>query len=598
MAKITLAQGSSVTLALGLTDSIRIESNRTGSAIVEAVTGIEGYQFRKRIVNHAGGTAEYGPFGFGTAKLSAVGGDIVYEQGGAESMTGLGAPEWATDASGNVTGLVGPGGDVISYSIRAAIEGAAGNNPWERDPWTKARPWTASTLYATGSLVRGTGANADNLYVLVGNAAGYGGSAYTSHASGGGPAGTSHALISDGTLYWMYHGRVTGEFDIPVWASVAPTLPTSVMDGYLAAVPYNDPQNVLGLTGFHEFTTAKPCVTLTGGKQTLADVVYPIIEGAPTGVYPGVVYNASSAAPYAEFVTDEHKWLALAVRGPIYQGRSVRISVNGRFLTEGCVVDMSATGSKSIVIDLTKFPKGNKTIGIYHQGDSRDWVFNFRTSPSSNIWAPKPKNNLKIVYEGDSVTGGGYFSGLVRSNIQFQASQKLGFSQWYNGAVGGTGLIAGAGTSSTYIQRIVEIEKFGAPDVLVVGGFHNDIVSPTASVNTALHAYLDAVRAKFPNTVVFVLGQGSLVASNILPGGSLSHYDFELNIKAQVASRNDAKMVFVPMTTDTPGFPASNAASSLYFTAEGGAYTDGHANHRYWDVYADRVVRAVREYFA
>lgn len=125
MAKITLAQGSSATLTLGLTDSIRIESNRTGSAIVEAVTGIDGYQFRKRIVNHAGGTAEYGPFGSGTVKLSAVGGDIVYEQGNAESMTGLGAPEWATDTSGNVTGLVGPGGEAVNLRGGPLFQSAA-----------------------------------------------------------------------------------------------------------------------------------------------------------------------------------------------------------------------------------------------------------------------------------------------------------------------------------------------------------------------------------------------------------------------------------------------------------------------------------------
>lgn len=82
-ATTTLAQGSSVTLTVGATDSLLIDGARSASAIVEAVTGVPGAANRQIIAKHPGGQAVYGPFGAGTVKLSAVGGAIAYSQGSA-----------------------------------------------------------------------------------------------------------------------------------------------------------------------------------------------------------------------------------------------------------------------------------------------------------------------------------------------------------------------------------------------------------------------------------------------------------------------------------------------------------------------------------
>lgn len=82
-ATTTLAQGSSVTLTVGETDTLLIDGGRSASAIVEAVTGVPGSANRQRLVNHPGGQALYGPFGAGTVQLSAVGGSIQYAQGAA-----------------------------------------------------------------------------------------------------------------------------------------------------------------------------------------------------------------------------------------------------------------------------------------------------------------------------------------------------------------------------------------------------------------------------------------------------------------------------------------------------------------------------------
>jgi len=81
MAGIALAQGSSVTLTVLATDTILLDSNASGSATIEAVTGVPGSANSVKLVNHPGGQATYGPFGAGTVKLSAVGGALAYMQG-------------------------------------------------------------------------------------------------------------------------------------------------------------------------------------------------------------------------------------------------------------------------------------------------------------------------------------------------------------------------------------------------------------------------------------------------------------------------------------------------------------------------------------
>lgn len=108
MAGTALAQGSSVTLTVAATDSILIDSNSTGTAVIEAVSGVTGAANAARLVDHRGGQAVYGPFGVGTVKLSAVGGAITYMQGTAPLTDEMGAVQYAADTSYKAIGLVGP----------------------------------------------------------------------------------------------------------------------------------------------------------------------------------------------------------------------------------------------------------------------------------------------------------------------------------------------------------------------------------------------------------------------------------------------------------------------------------------------------------
>ncbi len=78
-----LAQGNSVTLSLGIGESVMINSGRVGSAKLESTSVLPGAANKQFLMTHPGGRATYGPFGTaaGTAKLSAIGDAIVYLQG-------------------------------------------------------------------------------------------------------------------------------------------------------------------------------------------------------------------------------------------------------------------------------------------------------------------------------------------------------------------------------------------------------------------------------------------------------------------------------------------------------------------------------------
>lgn len=109
MAKTALTAGNSATLTLAATDRIFLNGASTASARIESVS-IPGADNRKVLASHSGGRRSYGPFGVGDVKLSAVGGDITYEQGTSATEPGyikaIVSPDAPLDADGNEDGMI------------------------------------------------------------------------------------------------------------------------------------------------------------------------------------------------------------------------------------------------------------------------------------------------------------------------------------------------------------------------------------------------------------------------------------------------------------------------------------------------------------
>ena len=109
MAKTALTAGSSATLTLAATDRVFINGGKTASARIESVS-IPGADNLKTLAVHPGGRAAYGPFGVGDVKVSAVGGDITYEQGQSFTEPGLVyaivSADAAIDDDGNPDGTI------------------------------------------------------------------------------------------------------------------------------------------------------------------------------------------------------------------------------------------------------------------------------------------------------------------------------------------------------------------------------------------------------------------------------------------------------------------------------------------------------------
>lgn len=153
MAGTTLAQGSSVTLTVVATDSLLIDGARSASAIVEAVSGVQGSANRNILVNHPGGQAVYGPFGAGTIKLSAIGGDITYVQG---STPLIDEPRDVFLASDG-TFLASRNGNILSAAtVQTVISAGKSIAPFPRGmleflPSDSLTPWTEQTQTGSGA---------------------------------------------------------------------------------------------------------------------------------------------------------------------------------------------------------------------------------------------------------------------------------------------------------------------------------------------------------------------------------------------------------------------------------------------------------------
>jgi YD repeat-containing protein len=113
---LVLTPGYSVTLTLNAQDSVFVESR--DSVVVEAVSGLG---LSPGVIATLDGKQTFGPYAAGQFKLTAIGGDCAYNVIAASNTGGV---QLAYDASGNVLGVVAPGGVVpIRSAVRVAFFG-------------------------------------------------------------------------------------------------------------------------------------------------------------------------------------------------------------------------------------------------------------------------------------------------------------------------------------------------------------------------------------------------------------------------------------------------------------------------------------------
>jgi len=484
-------------------------------------------------------------------------------------------------------GLISPvDGGVLSkgWALRSSMESALKSNAILGAPLGPAPTWSALTLYYVGQCVRGlTAGSTTNVYEMIGNPS-VGGPTGTSAAATG-PTGTGSAIITDGTVGWIYLGSIRATGTYPTYSTVNPATSTDVMNGYLGFVNANN-YAAMGLTQtYSTVSAAAPVVSLQNCNLTDAVTILPKNSG--TAAAPS--RNSSSIKYAARFVTNAKKWVSFG-GNPLYQYSNIidQIKINGQFLSEA--VRLIYTGSLinpgAMILDLTSFPSGNKTIEIFGMNNFSDLVQSIAVQPGEFVYPLPPNHSVKIALEGDSITdmtGIGAFSWSAR--IEVALNEYLGCQNILNNAIGGTGLIANnSGTATTYIQRLPDIVAFN-PDILIINGVHNDSGAASATRIAAMLTYLAAVRAALPNCSIGIIGSNLLSGDN--GAGSFLTLEQDLATAYATFRATDKNCFFVPILTATPVLLSGSAP--YFFNNPGGQFTDSHPGDWYYQ-YMNRVI--------
>lgn len=466
---------------------------------------------------------------------------------------------------------------------RASIAAAKNNNPQVLAPISAAPTWVISTVYAAGQIVRGTGADAINLYYMAGNNAAPNIEG-TSAGSGAGPAGIGSALIADNTCRWIYIGKATAtDATTPLLSTATLTAPTDEMTGYIQNVSPAT-ATAIGLATYRPSIGGSYATEawITGGlygSRTAGRVNGPNSASAASPTY-----NASDEHGSIAFCTNSRKWIGVKSQATVYKNLNYEIFINGRKLSESTLVYAADNANGVFLLNMSKFPEGKKTVEIrVYNGLQAGIAWELSTEADAFVWPAENANRWKLALEGDSITAMSYVS-AYRPNFWIERiiGDHLGCDSVYNNAVGGTGAINNGTTKTTYIERLPDIAAF-APDVLFIGGFHNDAGNSgaytSAARQSAVLAYLQEVRAALPNCAIAMVG-AQLLQGDSTAAGAATQYQVEVDAKAAFDAFGDKNSLFIPLLTDIK--TRLTSANGKHYLVTAAPYSDTHPIPTYY----------------
>ena len=521
-----------------------------------------------------------------------------------ELVADLSVPTLTTAPDGYVSGVNRIDGTAIptfkASVIKQAIAAAAKRNRVIDSPWGPAPTWAVSTTYTGGRTVRGTGSDAANLYLCVGNTTAVADATQAaartgvSASSGTGPTGTGSALITDGTAMWIYFGKATAIGTIPLYSTVVPAASTDVMDGFLAVIAVST-YATLGLTETIA-TSSNPKFRISG----VLPAAFGVFNGANSNTAASPTRPSYYTRPVIEIVTNSDTWIAIRPQASMTQHlQLVGFEVNGQMLSESSFVSTVATGTNAFLLNLASFGAGNKHIRMMYKGanvtNGANLAYAIALPADTFAWPPVYANPVKIYVEADSLAQSSAIVGQIdpARHIETMIASQLGFSDAYNGAIGGTGIIANNGGKTNYADRLPDLIAY-APDIVYFGGIHNDndSGSTTSAVKQAAFlAYFQAFRAALPHTPIIIVPYQVLRSEN-LTGFALTT---ENDLIAAVTAWGDTNCLVIPLLSAAQTRQLSSTGRFFQNTSP---YIDQHPWPPYYMYFKDVVVNGIKDFFA
>jgi hypothetical protein len=153
---------------------------------------------------------------------------------------------------------------------------------------------------------------------------------------------------------------------------------------------------------------------------------------------------------------------------------------------------------------------GGKVIEVYFSDGSQAPGLNFGTGAAAGIQptaAPEADPINMIVYGNSYPAGIGPTGNSVRGSIVHKLAEKLGITNAVASGVGGTGLIAtNTGASKTFLNRIADATRVNTPDIFCFLASLNDNGQGAAAVQAADTAFVSAIGAALPNSLIVQFG--------------------------------------------------------------------------------------------
>lgn len=407
-------------------------------------------------------------------------------------------------------------GSSLVSTLKAAIAAALITNPITVQPLTAPAAWVTGTAYTAGQSIT----NGGNAYLCLNG----GVSGVT------GPVGVGNALQTDGSVTWYYYG---------------PTFTSSPLAPVITNVAFA--QRYTGL--FWTSTLCNYGIGSTRIQDSSNFLYYGSVGTDGAGTNGSYQFNQNALIGGVQFMTDAP---AFQIVIPTNVGPSINLFVNDVPITLGCT--FQATGNQFIQL-------------VFADRRPRKITFECQTNliPSfygvimndtiSKVWAPQPSPFVMSLVGTSYLDGSGQHPVTASLGIGSQTVKLLGCTNYWVDRLGsGTGYVNNGGGNGVFgsASRLAALAAAPTPDVvLITGGGINDataVPNPTTAAGLAFEqaaalAYYKAVRAIWPNALMFVVGSE---AGNTGPSAAV--FNMELAVTNAVTAFNDPNCYYIPQS--------------------------------------------------